>query len=70
MTARPITLDRARIERQIRELALDHAAGRLASAERLPKPGSLAVGLSGFARRSFVAEHPRHWRCGVNSWLR
>ncbi len=26
---RPVTLDRARIDRQIRELALDHAAGRL-----------------------------------------
>jgi hypothetical protein len=27
--SRPITLDRARIDRQMRDLALDHAAGRL-----------------------------------------
>jgi hypothetical protein len=30
--ARPITLDRARIDRQMRDLALDHAAGRLEDA--------------------------------------
>jgi hypothetical protein len=29
---RPITLDRARIDRQMRDLALDHAAGRLEDA--------------------------------------
>ena len=34
---RPVTLDKARIERQIRELALEHAAGRLEDAVYLER---------------------------------
>ncbi len=51
---RPITLDRARIERQMRDLALDHAAGRLEDAVYLDRlralretKESLAVNASG-----------------------
>jgi hypothetical protein len=34
---RPIAIDRARIDQQLRNLALDHAAGRLADAAYLER---------------------------------
>ena len=38
---RPVTMDRARLERQMRELALDHAAARLDDAEYLARMARL-----------------------------
>ena len=38
---RPVTMDRARLERQMRELALEHAAGRLNDAEYLARMAHL-----------------------------
>lgn len=35
--ARPVTIDRARLEREMRDLALDHAAGRLDDADYLAR---------------------------------
>jgi hypothetical protein len=38
---RPVTMDRARLERQMRELALEHAAARLDDAEYLARMARL-----------------------------
>jgi hypothetical protein len=38
---RPVTMDRARLERQVRELAMEHAAARLDDAEYLARMARL-----------------------------
>ena len=47
---RPIAIDRARIERQIRDLALDHAAGRLEDEVYLERLRSLREAKEGLER--------------------
>jgi hypothetical protein len=64
---RPVTMDRARLERQMRELALEHAAARLDDAEYLARMahlrgelelrGPAGTGLAG-APRDRVARRP------------
>jgi DNA invertase Pin-like site-specific DNA recombinase len=56
---RPITIDRARIERQMRDLALDHAAGRLEDAvylERLRELREMKESLERTASAGITAE--------------
>ncbi len=52
-TRPPVPIDRARIERQMRDLALDHAAGRIADADYLARHDALREELSA------VQEEPR-----------
>jgi len=66
---RPVTMDRARLERQMRELALEHAAARLDDAEYLARIARLrgewrSSGRSrrGSARRVAQSNGPTHSR--------
>ena len=63
---RPVTLDRARIERQIRELALEHAAGRLEDAVYLRRLHELRDAKENLERTSADGISPER----AVAWLR
>ena len=69
---RPVAIDRARLERQMRELALDHAAGRIADAAYLARSGALREELSTIADQAagrVGAERAVEWlRALANTW--
>ena len=63
---RPVALDRARIERQIRELALEHAAGRLEDAAYLERLHELRDAKQNLERTSADGISPER----AVAWLR
>jgi hypothetical protein len=63
---RPVTLDKARIERQIRELALEHAAGRLEDAVYLERLHELRDAKENVERTSADGISPER----AVAWLR
>ncbi len=63
---RPVALDRARIERQIRELALEHAAGRLEDAVYLERLHGLREAKENLERTSADGISPER----AVAWLR
>ena len=63
---RPVTLDKARIERQIRELALEHAAGRLEDAVYLERLHELRDAKENLGRTSADGISPER----AVAWLR
>ncbi|MEX1172865.1 MAG: hypothetical protein WEG56_09665 [Chloroflexota bacterium] len=71
---RPITIDRARIDRQMRDLALEHAAGRLEDAaylERLQAQREMKESLERTTSTGITAERAVAWlRTPYESWTR
>ncbi len=72
-TQRPVPMDRARIEKQMRELALDHVAGRIADDAYLARLSQMRADLSGLEAamsHGVPAERAIEWLSALGAtWL-